>query len=862
MVAEVAPKFVAAVVDIVTQLVNVVIQVAPKIGEAFGALLAVALKAIHDHAPDIIQAGIQLLLDLIKGLTNNVGQLVAATVGLIGAFLRAIAGKVGDIIKSGLSILLAIIKGIIGGIGFVVVTVATIIARFVSAIASNLGKIATAGLSILTRLLTAIANNLGKVITAGANLIIAFVTGIGRAGERIVTAARQAAGKFITTLANQMVKLADQVFNAMITLINGLADVVEARAPELRGAAVHLGVAIIQGMTSGLTGAAGDLFAKAKGIADKALSIIKAPWKALSPSRTMMELGKNIVDGMAVGLDKNASNAYASAEAMSNGTIKTFNDIFETASPSKVMQRIGQFVGEGFVNGLKGSADDIRNAFATMKQRLKDDITSTREEIGAEQDRLAELLEKKQDKLNEINEKKWKKTSEKAKAIAEVQKEYAKSIKESEDAIKSSEATLKKLTVSQKTLNKSLQDEKADLIKLADEFDKVSERLKEAQQELERLIKEREDYAKSQKEKYGAPPEISEPLVEEIKTAREKIAVEQKKLDDLLGAGTQDLEKIAAARASLAEAEGSLDTITEGKILTAAGTQVDVVATYLQDLKNQATAVSAYNATLEQLRKLGIDEKTYKMLVEEGTAAQGFAEALLSGGKTAVRSLNTLDADLNKESEKLGLNAASYLFDAGVKAQEGIVDGLTKDKNKLIKAMNSLAVVMVKALKKALGIKSPSTLFAEIGTWSMEGMAQGFKNGSKIVTDAVDNAAKDALSAMKQSMSDISSAVTNELNPQPVITPILDLTQVRAQGEELAALTTVTPITAAASYGQASLISASQTAAQAEESVGAPVGPSVKFEQNNYSPEALSDIEIYRQTKNQLSQLKSVLAIT
>jgi len=32
--------------------------------------------------------------------------------------------------------------------------------------------------------------------------------------------------------------------------------------------------------------------------------------------------------------------------------------------------------------------------------------------------------------------------------------------------------------------------------------------------------------------------------------------------------------------------------------------------------------------------------------------------------------------------------------------------------------------------------------------------------------------------------------------------------------------------------------------------------PVVKFEQNNYSPESLSHVEIYRHTKNQLSQVK------
>jgi hypothetical protein len=141
-------------------------------------------------------------------------------------------------------------------------------------------------------------------------------------------------------------------------------------------------------------------------------------------------------------------------------------------------------------------------------------------------------------------------------------------------------------------------------------------------------------------------------------------------------------------------------------------------------------------------------------------------------------------------------------------------------------------------------------------------MAKGFQDSKAIVTDAVDQAAKDALLAMKNTMRGISDAVTDELNPNPVITPILDLTLVRTQAEELAAMTKVVPITAAASYGQASMISTTQTAAQSETPDVALAGTNVKFEQNNYSPDSLSEIEIYRQTRNQLSQLKSVLAIT
>jgi hypothetical protein len=36
-------------------------------------------------------------------------------------------------------------------------------------------------------------------------------------------------------------------------------------------------------------------------------------------------------------------------------------------------------------------------------------------------------------------------------------------------------------------------------------------------------------------------------------------------------------------------------------------------------------------------------------------------------------------------------------------------------------------------------------------------------------------------------------------------------------------------------------------------------GPLVTFEQNNYSPESLTPTEVYRQTNNQLSQIKQAL---
>jgi hypothetical protein len=335
-------------------------------------------------------------------------------------------------------------------------------------------------------------------------------------------------------------------------------------------------------------------------------------------------------------------------------------------------------------------------------------------------------------------------------------------------------------------------------------------------------------------------------------------------------------EKLSAAKDSLAQAKQTRDDAIKGftdqyaslpDIVTtdAEGNSVDSLATYMQALQNQASSITAYQSTLQQLRKLGLDDATYQKLLSEGPEDQRFADQLLAGGKTAVSALDTLDTQLMNVSKKLATNAAKNLYQAGVDAAQGIVDGLSSKQDDIKATMREIAATMVKELKKELKIKSPSQIFAEIGAQSMEGFAQGFNDSSKVVTDAVDSAGKDALTAMKKSVSDISDVISNEIDPNPVITPILDLTQVRNQSGELVDLTKTVPINATVSTNQASTISSENAAATAQTEAAPTPSTSetnITFNQTNTSPDALSEVEIYRQTKNQLSQLKSALALT
>jgi tape measure domain-containing protein len=832
--ADTAPQFVDAMVEILGTLLDAIIQLMPQVADAFTAIIDAGVTILRNNQGKIIQAGFDLLKALLQGLKNNIPALVTTTVDIIVRFLNTVNANLGRIITAGTELLKSFVKGIVSIIPTVVTTTLQVINRFIGSVADNLGRIATAGMQLLARFLAAIAARLGTVIKAAGDVVVAFIEGVGNQGGKIVKAATDAMIKFVKAVGKGAADMAEEGAKAIVKFLDSVATTLETHIPEMRSSGMRIGMAIADGMTFGLASKAAAVAQKAFSLGSSAIGAIRSATHTDSPSKDAITIGEAISEGLAMGMD-DSTKAVAAGTALGQGVIDAVKGILEIDSPSKVMIELGRAVSQGFAKGIRGESDDIRNAFAELNEKLTDAMVTARETIASEEDKLKKLREAK--------------------------KPDQDAIRAAQKTIEENELLLKRSTDARKVLIKDLADEKAKLIGLANDYEKITEKLKAAQQALIEAKRVRDDAIQSYTDKFSQLPAISDLMIEQIADANTRIADAQANLNKVMTESADDIEKIAAARKSLAEAEAAKADMLEDKILDSTGTQVDLVATYMEQLRQQTEAVAKYRKTLDELRKMGLDDETFKQLLEQGTAGQQFADQLLAGGDTAVKGVAELSGNLEKESKKLGTLAGKELYQAGVDAAAGLVKGLASQSDEIRKMGEQLAKELIAAIKKELKVKSPSEVFAEIGEFAMMGFARGITRSMHVVTDAVENAATDALSAMKKSVRNLSDMVSEELNPNPVITPILDLTLVRAQAGELGALTNVVPITAAASYGQASAISAQQTAAVADPNSVVSSAGSVIFEQNNYSPEALSEIEIYRQTKNQISQLKSVLDV-
>ena len=143
----------------------------------------------------------------------------------------------------------------------------------------------------------------------------------------------------------------------------------------------------------------------------------------------------------------------------------------------------------------------------------------------------------------------------------------------------------------------------------------------------------------------------------------------------------------------------------------------------------------------------------------------------------------------------------------------------------------------------ATGVASPSKEFAKSGKFIVDGLLLGLRNNSNRVYAETADIGSGALSSFKESVRNISNAIFDTVDPNPVIRPTLDLSGLTSRVGEINDMFNGT-------YGINGAVNQNGGIASGQ----------VVFNQYNTSPKALTNIEIYRQTRNQLSYAKGMLS--
>ena len=228
-------------------------------------------------------------------------------------------------------------------------------------------------------------------------------------------------------------------------------------------------------------------------------------------------------------------------------------------------------------------------------------------------------------------------------------------------------------------------------------------------------------------------------------------------------------------------------------------------------------------------------------------AVQGFANGIsmnLGYIHTQIVSMGIrITAWLNDEK------FADKFYQAGKNAVYGFANGLSDSKaaEKVMENAQKIADSARKKMQEALDEHSPSKVTEQIGRYASLGLAIGITKGAKNVADAAGAVAEGAADGMLDANGRIQDLLNSELDLNPVITPMLDLSIMRAQ------LASISDMFNNPAYGLSGQNGGQFTANGTQPA-------SINFTQNNYSPKELSRYDIYRNTKNQISMMKGVIA--
>lgn len=225
----------------------------------------------------------------------------------------------------------------------------------------------------------------------------------------------------------------------------------------------------------------------------------------------------------------------------------------------------------------------------------------------------------------------------------------------------------------------------------------------------------------------------------------------------------------------LIEMVAGISTIIEYQGL---GSYIDFISKFLKSLTsttNEVTGVQNETSAIEMIvNMMGLISD---LVSKNGNINKGNLE-IFGTLASALRDITAVDLyQISDQFKDVGENIAN-----GAKA------GIEKGTSGVIDAAVNMAISAYKAAKAALDVNSPSKKFMEIGLFGAEGFADGFINGSDHVASAGEDVANTMIETTSGLLGNLSYLLTNDIDADPVITPVLDLTNVTKGAEQLNAL--------------------------------------------------------------------------
>ena len=258
---------------------------------------------------------------------------------------------------------------------------------------------------------------------------------------------------------------------------------------------------------------------------------------------------------------------------------------------------------------------------------------------------------------------------------------------------------------------------------------------------------------------------------------------------------------------------------------------------------------------------LGFKEDVQRYLAPESMeeVAEEAVGGLDTGLSDSADGIGDAADEISGEIESAMAGLPSSLETTGEEAGAGLARGLLSKTAAIRKAAAHVAGTVEGAANKRLQINSPSRRLTKTGAFAGEGIVVGLLSFIGKIKEAGHKVGDTTFKAVEESLKYVQDILGSNLDFNPRITPVVDLTNVRSSAASISrALSLNRPIamaTVAAADGIAESFSSNRGSYRPGSDVSK-TGDTYNYYQTINSPKPVNRFEIYRQTKTLISRKK------
>lgn len=203
--------------------------------------------------------------------------------------------------------------------------------------------------------------------------------------------------------------------------------------------------------------------------------------------------------------------------------------------------------------------------------------------------------------------------------------------------------------------------------------------------------------------------------------------------------------------------------------------------------------------TQEQIAQLRIDAEVeleeYRLTWQEEMAQleADTSSQLASLRQEFAENVGLIKKDTEAEMKEMTAVATKILSEAGwtetgQQIPAGLAQGVAMSKSTFLDELTNMALAGVEAVKSTLEINSPSRVFRELGNFTGLGFVNGLADYAEKSYAAGANMADYATDGLSNAMSIVADLLNGDMDTQPTIRPVLDLSNVMHGAEHLDSL--------------------------------------------------------------------------